>query len=127
MVVAGNVFRFVLHYRYWHVIQDGKVRTTPGKGVGFCFIPFFNFYLFFKSFYGLAKDMNGYCHENRIHTPGVSEPLSLLFCCSAISCGIPYVQVVGVFVANILGVILQWQFSRAAQAIMIAKQQCAEV
>ncbi len=42
--IAGIVFTAMLVYKLWDSIQDGTARTTPGKGVGFLFIPFFNFY-----------------------------------------------------------------------------------
>jgi len=41
-VIASVVLYYILLYRFWDVIQDGSPRTTPGKGIGFLFIPFFN-------------------------------------------------------------------------------------
>jgi hypothetical protein len=63
-VIAGAVMQYILVYRFWQVVQDGFARTTPGKAVGFLFIPFFNYYWFFIGFWGLAKDMNGYIERH---------------------------------------------------------------
>lgn len=54
------VLYFILMYRFWQIIQDGFARTTPGKAVGFLFIPVFNFYWYFVAYLGLAKDQNKY-------------------------------------------------------------------
>jgi hypothetical protein len=57
---VGMVLQYILVYKFWQVIQDGFARTTPGKAVGFLFIPFFNFYWWFVAFFGLSKDQNAY-------------------------------------------------------------------
>ena len=58
--LAGEVLQFILVYKFWQMIQDGFARTTPGKAVGFLFIPFFNFYWWIVAFLGLSKDQNAY-------------------------------------------------------------------
>ena len=53
------VFMYMLLYQLWKLIPADIARTSPGKAVGFCFIPLFNiFYWFFVAFGGLGKDMN---------------------------------------------------------------------
>jgi hypothetical protein len=39
------VVLFMFIYRMWASIEDGQARMTPGKAVGFCFIPLFNLLL----------------------------------------------------------------------------------
>ena len=73
---GGGILWFMLLYRYWKIIQDGKPRTTAGKAVGFCFIPLFNFYWMYVALVGLAKDMNTYCRERKIPAK-VNEGLAL--------------------------------------------------
>ena len=75
--MAGMVISHILLYRFWCVIQDGEARTTPGKAVGFCFIPFFNLYWIYVAIVGLAKDMNAYRTQWNIEGPRVSEGLAL--------------------------------------------------
>src|ERR1700681_1097261 len=41
LLFSGVVFS-VLIYTMWAAIQDGHVRTTPGRAVGFLFIPIYS-------------------------------------------------------------------------------------
>ncbi len=67
-ILYGAVLYLVLLYKAWAAIQDGQVRTTPGKAVGFCFIPFFNLYWIFQAFYGFAVDFNRYAARHSLPT-----------------------------------------------------------
>ena len=71
IILAFVVLQFMLLYRFWQIIQDGFASTTPGKAVGFLFIPFFNFYWFFRAYFGLAKDQNRYIARHFDSKPGV--------------------------------------------------------
>lgn len=63
--VVMVVFACILLYRYWAVIAQHGARTTPGKAVGFLFIPLFNLYWMFVAYHGLAKDIDAYLDRNR--------------------------------------------------------------
>ena len=65
IAVLMTVFAMILLYRYWVVMQPYSKRTTPGKAVGFLFIPFFNLYWMFVAYHGLAKDIDTYLDQNR--------------------------------------------------------------
>lgn len=52
--------------RCWSIIQGTTARTTPGKAVGFLFIPFFNLYWTFIAYAGLATDANKYAESQRL-------------------------------------------------------------
>jgi hypothetical protein len=58
LVILSATSGFVLHYKLWKMIPREIARTTPGKAVGFLFIPFFNWYWQFVSYVGLSQDMN---------------------------------------------------------------------
>lgn len=96
----------VLHYKLWATIQDGDVRTTPGKAVGFLFIPFFNLYWVFQSVWGWAVDFNSYTSERNIHVKRAPAGLVLAVCIIAV---IPY--------ANILA----WPFSLVVMIIHFSR------
>ena len=67
-MIVSIVMASILLYRFWNIIQSGsRKRTTPGKAVGFCFIPFFNIYWIYVAYVGLARDMNLYCEENSLN------------------------------------------------------------
>ena len=91
--IVGIVFYYMMLYRAWSAIQDmkkGTPRTTPGKAVGFLFIPFFNFYWIFVGIYGLAQDYNRYIAEKKYDLPKMSEGLFLASCVLRLCAMIPY-------------------------------------
>ncbi len=57
-----------LYYKAWGAIQDGYARTTPGKVLGFSFIPVFNIYWVFVVMAGFASDYNAYLERHKIET-----------------------------------------------------------
>lgn len=73
---------YIYLYRAWTCLQAGAPRTTPGKAVGFLFIPFFNIYWFFVAINGLPKDWNRVVssYEDLKTAPRLNETTFLLFC-----------------------------------------------
>lgn len=120
-LIAGSVISFILLYRFWAVIQDGKVRTTPGKAVGFCFIPFFNIYWNYVAMVGLAEDMNRYCRERNIAAPVIGEGLAItwfvLYCCSCI----PWLNLLTIIPCIVIWIILMKQFTDVTTRILEQK------
>lgn len=80
VLTVAQVLAWILLYRSWQSIQDGKARTSPGKAVGYCLIPVFQYFWLFIAFYGLSKDMNRYLRDNNVDVPPVKEGVALLFC-----------------------------------------------
>ena len=66
----------ILH-KLWSLIPADKARTTPGKAVGFLFIPLFSLYWTFVAFYCLARALNAETGRK-----SVSEAVSFIYCCS---------------------------------------------
>jgi hypothetical protein len=117
-LIAAIVLQFVLLHRLWTLIQDGRARTTPGKAVGFCFIPFFNFYWWFPAFHGLAQDMNTYCRERNINSPQASEGLALTTCILNCVNIIPYLNILS-GIATLVVIILAFNsFTKTAASII---------
>lgn len=107
-IIAGlgtSVMCCILLYQLWCTIQYGQARTTPGKAVGFCFIPFFGLYWIFVAFWGLSKDLNAYAAERGIPAPRISENLGLYICI------LPFVGVAISFLPD--GEIVNWVLSAA--------------
>jgi len=86
LFIYALVMECVLLYKAWKVIQDGSARTSPGKAVGFLFIPFFNLYWIFQAYWGFAKDYNAHVQRHHdVNAGGISIPelsvnLFLAFC-----------------------------------------------
>ena len=70
---------FVLMYRFWSAVQPYGAAATPGKAVGFCFIPFFNLYWIFVCYFVLARDINRHLPEEW-HGVRASEFDAFSFC-----------------------------------------------
>jgi hypothetical protein len=68
-----------LIYLMWRAIQDGRPRTSPGKALGFLFIPFFNLYWFFQVTWGFARDFNAHLDRQGLRTRRLSEGLLLAY------------------------------------------------
>lgn len=79
-IIVTTVFWCILLYRHWSLLQGHGARTTPGKAVGFCFIPFFGFYWWFVAFVGLAADNNRYLSSLGITTVRMSYGLAVSLC-----------------------------------------------
>lgn len=120
---CSYLFFFVLYmialcrflYRCWRLIQDGYAHTTPGKAVGFYFIPFFQIYWIFISVYCLAKDLNAYAARYQITAPRAREGLTLT---GVIFLLIPYLQPF----ALLLLPIGFFSMARTAEAIQDARR-----
>lgn len=92
----------VFWYKAWARIQDGNVRTTPGKAIGFLFIPFFNLYWIFQAIWGFSKDYNLFIERHSLSNIQLPEGLFLTLSILGLLCLIP---VVGLFISLIAFVI----------------------
>lgn len=123
VIIVAVVFQMILLYRMWELIQDGQARTTPGKAIGFLFIPLFNFYWVFVAIYGLACDMNAHAARAGVPAPRASEGLGLavaiLYICT---CSLSWVPFVGLGSGVVL-LILEILYLQSAKATAVAIAQ----
>ena len=101
-LIAGSlaiVSTATLHYKCWKALPAESARLTPGKAVGYLFIPFFGLYWAFPSLAGLGTACTQLARSNDIEDFDHLRPLGLamavLMCLSAVS----------IFVAKPLGVL----------------------
>jgi len=120
-IIVGAVIGYILLYRFWFLIQSGTPRTTPSKAVGYCFIPFYNFYWWYVAFVGLAKDMNAFCREKDVAAK-VDEGMALTYFILMLTTMIPFVGFVTAIGGLVVGAIMQKQFVEASIAIINAKK-----
>ncbi len=126
-IVAGMIAMCVFIHRIWAAIQMGQPRTTPGKAVGFLFIPFFSFYWVFQAYWGWAKDYNRLIVDLDVDAPKMPEKQTLAFCIfMVVAWPIEFIPFVGPLVA-VVGVVLLVLFvakaSDAVQALIDAGQR----
>lgn len=69
VALVTMILQFVLLYRLWKIIQDGVTRTTPGKAVGYLFIPGYNLYWYFRAFRGFSIETNAFIDRHYILHP----------------------------------------------------------
>ena len=121
-LIAATVLQYILTYRYWETIQSIHPRTTPGKAVGYMFIPFFSIYWIWEAYHGLSKDMNQYMNVNNVPGERINEALSLAYCILLWISIIPYIDFLTAPAAGIIFLILMVKWKNAAARI-IAQQQ----
>ncbi|HUU10903.1 MAG TPA: hypothetical protein VM431_10250 [Phycisphaerae bacterium] len=109
-LIYGAVIVGILIYKMWAAIQGPTARTTPGKAVGFLFIPFFNIYWQFQAFWGWTKDYNALIAQRGIAGRRAPEGLAMAMCILTL-CGI--IPVVGMLF-SLVNVILMFIFYNAA-------------
>lgn len=79
-LIVATVFGCILLYRQWLLLQGHGARTTPGRAVGFSFIPVFFFYWWFVAYAGLATDTNRRLKELGIRRVQMSRGLAIAYC-----------------------------------------------
>ena len=121
-LIVTTVFWCILLYRQWSLLQGHGARVTPGKAVGFGFIPFYSFYWWFVAYAGLATDTNNYLKSAGITSKRMSFGLAVTDCILGIlACTIgliPRVWAVIMLPFMIVGFILVVQQRDCVLAIM---------
>jgi hypothetical protein len=127
--VASVTMEAILLYKAWNQIQDGQQRTSPGKAVGYGFIPFFNFYWWFVAYQGLAEDLNSFTRKYGLNAPQISSPLAMVVCilsiCKWLLIWVPGIgAMLAIAEAVVLFIFLQ-QVKLASMAVAQAKLTAA--
>lgn len=107
----------VLIYNMWAAIQDGQARTTPGKAVGFLFIPFYNLYWIFQAIHGFAKDYNSYLQRHSVNAPPLAEGLFLAIPILALVSIVPFLGILASLANLILIIIVAGKVCDAVNAL----------
>ena len=109
-LLIGAIAFWVLIYKAWAAIQDGHARTTPGKALGFLFIPIFNIYWLFVALGSWGKEFNSFAGRRGVVGFRASEGLFVAHCVFSI---IAVLAPIALFTGT--GVILQ--FCRGINAV----------
>lgn len=78
-VVVHTVITLAVLYKIWDSVQDGITQVTPGKAIGFLFVPFYNLYWIFRVWAGYPKDHDEFIERQRLSAPKLSGTLFTLF------------------------------------------------
>lgn len=120
--IASMVLSYIILYRSWNLIQDGHARTTPGKAVGFMFIPFFNFYWVFESILGLVRDTNAYVRRYQLSVAQQDESLATAYCVLTLLCLVPYLNILAALALFVIEIILMKNFKDTSVALIRARK-----
>lgn len=104
--IASMVLFFIILYRNWQLIQDGYARTTPGRAVGFQFIPFFNLYWIFEAYPGLVRDTNAYIQRHGLPIKMQDAGLATAYCILTLLCLVPYLNFATAIALLVIQIIL---------------------
>jgi hypothetical protein len=118
LTLYAEIVFLVLLYKAWACIQDGRARTTPGKAVGFLFIPLFNLYWIFRAIPGFADDYNSYLDRANISakrlTKGSLQALAVL----SVLALIPKLGLIAAPVALVVQIIVAYRIRAALNALV---------
>ncbi len=116
--IASMVLFYIILYRNWQLIQDGYARTTPGRAVGFLFIPFFNLYWIFEAFPGLVRDTNAYIQRHGLPVKLQDAGLATAYCILTLLCLVPYLNFVTAVALLVIQIIMAKNFRDSAVALI---------
>ena len=116
-ILFAAVVMLVLVYKMWAAIQDGQVRATPGKAVGFLFIPFFNLYWVFQVFPGFADDYNAYAARHSLNIPRVDRGIFLAYCILTLCAIVPFLGILCVLVNFVIAIMMISRICDAVNAL----------
>jgi hypothetical protein len=92
-LIVQMIYTFLIIWKMWSSIQDGYARTTPGKAIGFLFIPFFNIYWIFQVWAGFPRDYNNYVDRHRLAVPHLSSAVFTAYPVLILLTGIPFLGI----------------------------------
>ena len=76
-VFAASLLTWALyHYHLWRLLPASFAETTPGKAVGYLFIPFFNCYWVFRSYLGVNRGLNRLADAHNLPQPRANVGLA---------------------------------------------------
>jgi hypothetical protein len=62
--LTAFIYKLVLLFRFWKIVQDGHARISPKAAAWLMLLPIFNLYWNFVAYYGLSKDFNRYIEKH---------------------------------------------------------------
>ena len=99
MVLLHRVWKFAINQSHNHNLKPSI--ETPGKAVGFLFIPIFNFYWMFKAYGELAMDLNSIARAKN-KNDSISERLGIAIASMNLMGMIPILGIIPAFIGSFI-------------------------
>jgi len=77
-IFAGLLIVGLFTYYLWEKLQDGKTEISPGKAVGYLFIPVFGIFWAFRVWAGYADELNKFLARHNL-APRASQKITYFF------------------------------------------------
>jgi len=125
VIILGVVFMSMLHYKCWMALPQQHRFTTPGRAVGFLFIPFYNFYWAFVSWPKLSEGLINWQRSEGINptdTKSLALTYAILFVCGLTIGQIPGLGIL-IGIAEVVIFILYYLKVVGALNLMLKKPQ----
>ena len=125
IITPAMILSYIFVYRAWYLLQPGGARTSPGKAVGFLFIPIFQYYWSFVCYHGWAQDWNRIrkSHSNLTSIPAVSEGLFLTKPICFLATALPLIQFLALGGSIIIMPLIISNICKVVNAMADASQQ----
>jgi predicted Zn finger-like uncharacterized protein len=78
-LIGSLAIEYMLFYKMWAAIGDSQASISPGKAVGFLFIPVFNLYWALLMVTGFAEDYNSFILRRSIKARSLPMSLYLIY------------------------------------------------
>lgn len=78
-IVCSVAIELVLFYKMWAAMKDSQPSVSPGRAVGFLFIPFFDIYWALLMLTGFTEDYNSFIIRRSIKAERLSMALFLVY------------------------------------------------
>jgi hypothetical protein len=121
VIATSGIFGLLFLYTVWQQIPLDIARTTPGKAIGFLFIPFFSIYWQFVAIYGLGKDLNQALEQAGLR-PQVNETVGLVSCVACIASCIPAIGTLITIAGLIAGLIYMFSLKNGVVKLLTIQQ-----
>lgn len=72
------IYTSIFHWKCWSAVPETFRATSPGKAIGYLFIPFFNFYWAFITWPKLAEGVETWRKNVGLDTPGELKVLGIV-------------------------------------------------
>lgn len=118
-LIASIVFYMLLLHKLWTLVQPSE-KSTPGKAIGFLFIPFFNLYWQFVAIYGLAQEVNRKRTQMGIGGTPVNEQMAMIGCICNCCSIIPFLGIVAAIAGFVIQIIVLKDIKNAGIDILRA-------
>lgn len=120
--IIAILFSLILHFRCWSFLPKRFCSVSPGKAVGFLFIPFYNFYWAFVTWPKLARGYEELQEALGVNNPtrmfGLALTYAILFVTGWVACAITTLSIVPFSIANfVIFVLLYSRITNVANRI----------